>query len=117
MILCLVAQDNQIPQDEERRLLTISEECRAQERTLAEQLLHPRRRMLYPEAMRLANAFQSIRIECKEKWLALRAYQKQMRERRRSDKRNSAALLQAHSLFIVATRQVHAQPKDASGPR
>ena len=111
-----MAQDT-LPQDEERRLLTISSECHSRERALAEQLLHPRHIMLYPEAMRLANAFQSIRIECKKKWLAFRAYQKQIRDDRRVDKRNSAALLQARSLFIVATRQVHARPTDASGPR
>ena len=111
-----MAQDI-LPQDEERRLLTISSECHARERALAEQLLHPRHSMLYPEAMGLANAFQSIRIECKKKWLALRAYQKKMRDDRREDKRNSAVLLQARSLFIVATHQVHAQPKDASGSR
>jgi hypothetical protein len=112
-----MAQDNQIPQDEEHRLREISEKCHAQERALANQLLYPRHSMLYPEAMRLANAFQSIRIECKKKWLAFRAYQKQMREHRRADKVNSAALLQAHSLVIVANRQVHTQPKDASSPR
>jgi hypothetical protein len=106
-----------VPRDEERRLLEISEKCQAQERAIGDQLLHPRHSMLYPEAMRLTNAFQSIRIECKEKWLAFREYRKKMREGRRADKTNGAALRQAHSLFIVATRQVHAQPKDASGPR
>lgn len=108
---------NPLPQDEERRLLIVSSECHARERALAEQLLHPRDRMLYPEVMRVTNAFQSIRIECKKKWLALRAYQTKMRERRREDKRNRAVLLQSRSLFIVATHQVHAQPKDASVPR
>jgi uncharacterized protein (DUF2236 family) len=107
-----VAQDAQIPQDEERRLLTSSEVCRAQERALADQLLNPRRGMLYPEAMRLANAYQSIRIECKKKWLAFRAYQKKMRDDRRVDKRNNAAVLQAHSLSMAATPQVQAAPKD-----
>jgi hypothetical protein len=112
-----MAPDNQIPQDEVHRLRELSEKCHAQERALADKLLHPRHSMLYPEAMRLTNAFQSIRIECKEKWLAFREYQKKMREGRRADKTNGAALRQAHSLFIVATRQVHAEPKDASGPR
>jgi hypothetical protein len=112
-----MAQDNQIPQDEEHRLRELSEKCHAQERALADQLLHPRRSMLYPEAMRLTNAFQSIRIECKKKWLAFRAYQKKMRGDRRADKINNAAVLQAHSLSVAATRQIHAQPKDTSGPR
>jgi hypothetical protein len=71
--------------------------------------------MPYPEYIRLANAFQSIRIECKKKWLAFRGYQKQMRDDRRVDKRNSAAVLQAHSLSIAATPQVHPPPKDGSG--
>jgi hypothetical protein len=95
-----------VPRDEERRLLEISEKCRAQERAIGDQLLHPRHSMLYPEALRLWDAYQSIRIDCKEKWLAFRAYQEKMREDRRADKRNSAALLQAHSLFIVATHQI-----------
>jgi hypothetical protein len=112
-----MAQDNQIQQDEERRLITVSEECLARERAAADQLLHPSHSMLYPEVMRVANTFQFIRNECKAKWFALRAYQKQMREHRRADKRNSAVLLQAHSLFVVATRQVHARPEDVSGPR
>jgi uncharacterized protein (DUF2236 family) len=112
-----VAQDNQLPQDEERRLRELSEKCHAQERALADQLLHPRRSMLYPEAMRLTNAFQSIRIECKKKWLAFRAYQKKMRDDRRVGKVNNAAVLQAHSLSAAATHQTHAQPKDANGPR
>jgi hypothetical protein len=95
-----------VPRDEERRLLEISEKCQAQQRAIGDQLLHPPHSMLYPEALRLSNAFQSIRIECKEKWLAFRAYQKQIRQDRRTDKINNAALLQAHSLFIVATHQI-----------
>ena len=112
-----MAQDAQIPQDEERRLLTISEECRAQERALADQLSHPRHGMLYPAYKRLLDAYQATRIECKAKWLAVRTYQKKMRDDRRAGKRNNAVVLQARSLFIVATRQVHQRPKDASGPR
>jgi hypothetical protein len=112
-----VAQDNQIPQDEEHRLRELSEKCHAQERVLADQLLHPGHSMLYPETMRLTNAFQSIRIECKKKWLAFRAYQKKMRDDRRVGKINNAAVLQAHSLSVTATHQIHVQPKDASGPR
>jgi hypothetical protein len=113
----MMAQETKLPKDEERRLLTASEECFGKQRALADQLLNPRRSMLYPEVMRLTNAFQSIRIECKKKWLALRAYQKKMRDDRREGKRNSAVLLQARPLFIVATHPVHAPPKDANGPR
>ena len=112
-----MAQDTQIPQDEERRLLAISEACTAKEHAAADQLLHPRDGLLYPAYIRLADAYQSLRIECREKWLAVRAYRKKMRDDRRDDKTNKTATLQAHSLFIVATPQVHTQPKDASGPR
>jgi hypothetical protein len=112
-----MAQDNQLLQDEELRLRENSEKCHAEERALADQLLHPRHSMPYPEAMRLTNAFQSIRIECKKKWLAFRAYQKKMREDRRVGKINGAAVLQAHSLSVTVTHQIHAQPKDAGGSR
>jgi hypothetical protein len=107
-----MAQDTQI-HVEEHRLLAISEECIAQQRAAADQLLHPSHSLLYPEYIRLANAFRSIRIECKRKWLAFRAYQQKMRD----DRRNNAAAIQAHSLSIAATLQVHAQPNKASGPR
>jgi hypothetical protein len=111
----MVAQETKLPKDEERRLITTSEECLAKQRVAADQLLHRGHSMLYPEAMRLANAFQSLRIECKKKWLALRAYQRKMRDDRRADKKNKTATLQAHSLFIVGTPQVQAPPRDASG--
>jgi hypothetical protein len=83
---------------EERRLLTISLACSAQEHVAADQLLHPRHDMLYPARIQLLDAYQSLRIESKEKWLALRAYRKKMREDRRDDKTNNAAVLQAHAL-------------------
>jgi uncharacterized protein (DUF2236 family) len=94
--------------------MALSEECRARERIAAEQLLSLGRSILYPEAMRLGNAYQSIRIECKKKWLAMRAYQKTMRDDMRGDKINKAAVLQAHALFRAAT--VQAPPKDGQLP-
>src|ERR1700730_13776094 len=86
-----MAQDAQNSQEEERRLLAISLACIAQEHAAADQLLHP-------PFMRLADAYQSLRIECKEKWLAVRTYRKKMRDDRRDDKTNNAAVLQAHAL-------------------
>jgi uncharacterized protein (DUF2236 family) len=112
-----MTQRTQLQRDEERRLLTVSEECIARERAAGDQLLHPGHSMLYPEAMRLANTFQFIRNECRAKWLAFRAYQKQVRDDRQENKRNSAAVLQAHSLSVAAAPQFHLPPKDASGPR
>ena len=94
----MVAQDAQNSQEEERRLLAISQACSAQEHAAADELLHPRPGVLYPAYMRLADAYQSLRIECKEKWLALRTYRRKMRDDRRDDKTNNAAVLQAHAL-------------------
>ena len=54
--------------------------------------------MPYSEYMKLADAYQSLRIECKEKWLALRIYRRKMFECRRNDRRNNAAILQADAL-------------------
>lgn len=93
-----MAKDVQISQDEERRLLTISLACSAQEHAAADQLLHPRHDMLYPARIQLADAYQSLRIESKEKWLVLRAYRKKMRDDRRDDRTNNVAVLQAHAL-------------------
>ena len=45
--------------------------------------------MLHPAFMRLADAYQSLRIECKEKWLALMTYRIKMRDEQTKD---SAAL-------------------------
>jgi hypothetical protein len=93
-----MAQDAQNSQEEERRLLAISLACIAQEHAASDQLLHPPCGMLHPAFMRLADAYQSLRIECKEKWLAVRTYRKKMRDDRRDDKTNNAAVLQAHAL-------------------
>jgi hypothetical protein len=92
-----MAQDTQTLQDEERRLLAISLACSAQEDAAADQLLHSRR-LPYPAYMRLADAYQSLRVESKEKWLAVRTHRRKMRDGRRDDKTNNAAILQAQML-------------------
>jgi murein L,D-transpeptidase YcbB/YkuD len=92
-----MAQDTQTSQDEERRLLAISLACSAQEDAAADQLLHSRS-LPHPAYMRLADAYQSLRIESKEKWLAVRTYRRKMRDGRRDEKINNAAVLQAHML-------------------
>jgi hypothetical protein len=84
-----VAKDIQISQYEERRLLTISLACSVQEQVAADQLLHPCHDMLYPARIQLADAYQSLRIECKGKWLALRTYRIKMRDEKTKE---SAAL-------------------------
>jgi hypothetical protein len=96
-----VAQDTPTPQDEERRLLTIFEECSTREQAAAHQLLHPHHPLPHAEYMRLADAYQSLRIESKKKWLALRTYRRKMRD----DKIKDLAALQSHAL-----------PKDAKHP-
>jgi hypothetical protein len=80
MILCPVAQDAQPQRDEERRLLAISEECRAKEHTAAHQLLHPPHSLLHPAYMRLVDAYQNIRRECRKKWLAVGEHRKKIRD-------------------------------------
>src|SRR5450432_3055346 len=94
-----MAQDLQIPQAEERRLLALCEACSAQEHAAADQLLHPLLGMPHPAYMRLADAYQSLRIESKEKWLALRTYRRKMRDDKRDYRTNSATILQANTLF------------------
>jgi hypothetical protein len=80
MILCLVAQDTQPQRDEERRLLAISEECSAKEHDAADQLLHPPHSLPHPAYIRLVDAYQNIRSECREKWLAVGAHRKEIRD-------------------------------------
>jgi hypothetical protein len=82
MIMYPVAQDTQLQRDKERRLLAISEACRVKEHAAADQFLHPRQGLPYPAYIRLVATFQSIRIVCKEKWLAVRAHRKKVRDNR-----------------------------------
>ena len=76
-----MAQDAQLPRDdEERRLLAIFEESRAKEHAASDQLLHPPHSLLYPAYMLLLDTLRAIRIECNEQRLAVRAYRKKMRD-------------------------------------
>ena len=94
-----MAKDIQASQNEERRLLTVFLACKALEGAAADQLLRPHHGMPHPAFIQLADAYQSLRVECKKKWLALREYRKTMRDDRRDDKTNNAAVLHAHALF------------------
>jgi hypothetical protein len=76
-----MAQDAQLPQDDEtRRLLAAFEACRARELAAADQLSKPRHSMLYPAYMRLADALGVVRLKCNEIRLAIRAHRKKMRD-------------------------------------
>jgi hypothetical protein len=76
-----MAQDAQLPRDdEERRLLAMSEACRAKELAAADQLSNPRHSMLYPAYRRLVDALETIRVKCNEIRLAIRAHRKKMRD-------------------------------------
>ena len=70
----------QLARDEERQLLAISEACQAKEHSLAAQLLQPRSGLSVPAYMRLVEAYKEIRIECKEKCLAVKTHPKQARD-------------------------------------
>ena len=56
--MCPVAQDTQLPGDEERRLLAISEARSAEEHAVADQLLNQRHSLLYPAPTRNLLIFQ-----------------------------------------------------------
>jgi hypothetical protein len=62
--MCPIAQDAQLPQDDEtRRLLAALEECRAKELAAADQLSKPRHSMLYPAYMRLVDALGAVQLK------------------------------------------------------
>ena len=62
--MCPVAQDTQLPRDdEERRLVAVSESCCAKEHATADELLNPRHSLLHPEYMKLLDALRAIRVE------------------------------------------------------
>ena len=76
-----IAQDAQLPQDDEaRRLLAAFEACRAKELAAANQLSKPLHSLLYPAYMRLADALGAVRLKCNEIRLAIRAHRKKMRD-------------------------------------
>jgi len=78
--MCPVAQHTKLPpDDEEWRLIAISEACRVQERLAADQLLQPHHNLPYPAYIRLLDKYQAIRLESKQKKLALSAHRKKVR--------------------------------------
>jgi len=79
--MCPIAQDVQLPQDDEtRRLLAAFEACRAKELAAADQLSEPRHSMLSPAYMRLVDALGAVRLKCDDIRIAIRAHRKKMRE-------------------------------------
>jgi hypothetical protein len=79
-----VAQDTKLPRDaEERRLIADYEACDREKLAAADQLSNPRHSMLYPAYKRLVNTLAAIRLKCDEKWFAVRAHRKKMRDERK----------------------------------
>jgi DNA primase catalytic subunit len=76
-----VVQDSKLPRDdEERRLIADYEACNREQLAAADQLSNPRHSMLYPAYKRLVDTLTAIRLKCNEKWFAVRAYRKKMRD-------------------------------------
>jgi hypothetical protein len=76
-----VVQDTKLPRDdEERRLLADYEACNTEKLAAADQLSNPRHSMLYSAYKQLAETLAAIRLKCNEKWLAVRAHRKKMRD-------------------------------------
>jgi hypothetical protein len=76
-----VVQDTKPPRDdEERRLIADYEACHTEKLAAADQLSNPRRSMLYPAYKRLVDTLAAIRLKCDEKWFAVRAHRKKMRD-------------------------------------
>src|ERR1700682_3762212 len=79
--MCQMAQDAQLPQDDEtRRLLAAREACRAKELVAADQLSKPRNSMLCSAYTRLVDALGAVRLKCNEITLAIRAHRKKTRD-------------------------------------
>ena len=72
--------DPQLAREEDHRLLAEYESCHAEKLATVHQLANPRHSMLYPAYKRLVDALEAIRVKCKEKWLAVRAHRKKMRD-------------------------------------
>jgi hypothetical protein len=86
--LILVTLDPQLARDEERRLLAEYESCHTEKHDAVRQLLKPRHRMVHAAYKRLVDALEVIRLKCKEKWLAVMAHRKKMRNEGVKDDRN-----------------------------
>ncbi len=72
--------DPQLARDEDRRLLAEYESCHTEKLAIADQLINPRHSRLYPAYKRLLDMLEAIRVKCKEKWQAVRAHRKKMRD-------------------------------------
>jgi hypothetical protein len=76
---CQVTQDN-----EERRLLALGEECHTEKLAASDKLSNPRRSLLYPTYMRLADELAAIKLKCHRIFLAIREHRRK-RERDAGD--------------------------------
>jgi hypothetical protein len=72
--------DPQLARDEDRRLLAEYESCHTEKLAVAEQLINPRQAA--------GGALESIRLKCKDKWLAVRAHRKKMQDEGIKDDRS-----------------------------
>jgi hypothetical protein len=59
------------------------EACNREKLAAADQLSNPRHSMLYPAYKRLVDMLAAIRLKCDEKWFAVRAHRKKMRDERK----------------------------------
>jgi hypothetical protein len=72
--------DPQLARDEDHRLLAEYESCHTEKLAAVDQLRNPRHSMLYPAFKRLVDMLEVIRVKCKDKWQAVRAHRKKMRD-------------------------------------
>jgi hypothetical protein len=67
--------------DEGARLFAVYEASCAKEHSAASQLLYPRRSLAHETYMKLVGDLRTIRMECNEQLLAVRAHHNKMKER------------------------------------
>ena len=80
--MCPIAQDAQLPQDDEtRRLLAAFQARLAQELAAAAPGLNPRHSIPNPAYTRLVDALGPERLKCNDIRLAIRAHHKEMRDK------------------------------------
>ncbi len=72
--------DPRLARKEDRRLLAEYESCHAERLATAHQLFNPSHRMLHSAYKRLVDALEALRLKCIEKWLAVTAHRKKMRD-------------------------------------
>jgi len=68
--------------EEEHRLLAISEKCRSDESAATNAITNPPQSLLYSEYQRLLDALRAIRLKCHQSRIALRAHRHRMRDER-----------------------------------